>query len=116
MIRANLKPNNDTTKQREALRKLRDVELSRNKGNNTNVKMCRGRQPLEIKEAVRNKKRKIAEKEGKRKTFAELEAEELLRKADEKIKEAIISDKFPASHETVKKATKEVAKAKIRCR
>lgn len=27
MIRANLKPNNDTTKQREALRNLRNVEM-----------------------------------------------------------------------------------------
>lgn len=115
MINAKLKPR-DTEKIRDSLHKLRDVELSRNKGNKTNVKMCRGRKPSEIEKAVKDKKRKTKEKEDTRKTIPELGEEESVRRACEAIKNAIIKDKLPASPQMVKQATIELAKATIRCR
>lgn len=114
MINAKLK-SKDTTRVRDSLHRLRDVQSSLNKESKNDVKLYPGRQPSEIKAAVEKRKSETADESEGRRPIAELVAEETVRKAVEAIKEVIIASKPAASAETINKAVREIKKAVTRC-
>lgn len=115
MIRSEIK-GKDTGRIRDSLHNLRDVQSSLNKENKKDVKLYPGRKPSEIKKAGAGNKSETTKKDTEKKTFAELEAEEHLRRAIEEVKKAIMRSRPDASPQSINKATMEVAKAIIRCR
>lgn len=106
---------NNWKKARESIRNMRNVEFPKNKENTSDAKLYPGRQPSGNKKAVSSNKCETANKSKERKTIAELEEDELIRKAKEEIRTAILSSMPDASVTSIEKANYELGEAIRRC-